>query len=169
MTMAPPFVVNEAYARSCGLRDPSALWVRMAPGVWVIEQRLSHEEFLMIAEVAMLTFDDGRTVKGVKVADLYKPVYGGREIFEGVFDFLGAPLPVPSTLTQERIEAAQVSSDPVAWWLRIDLVPASERIRFPALPAKINMKEGLDLGDMRELYSWDGTGFKLRDEVWGRA
>src|SRR4051812_48450765 len=104
----------------------------MAPGVWVIEQRLSNEQFLMIAEVAMLTFDDGRTVKGVKVADLYKPVYGGREIFEGVFDFLDAPPPVPSTLTQERIEAVQTSSDPLSWWLRIDLVPAADRIRFSA-------------------------------------
>jgi hypothetical protein len=151
----PPFVVNDAYARSSGLSDPSVLWTLMAPGVWVMEKRLSNDEFMMISQVATLTHEDKDKINGAKVADFYRPCYKiGMIEAVGVLDF-------------SNVSARTDDAPPVSWWLRVDLVPASERVRYPALPSKINMTEGLDLGDVRELYSWDGTGFKLRDPAWG--
>jgi hypothetical protein len=146
----PPFVVSNDYARSSGLRDPSVLWRLMAPNVWVIETRLSDDEFQMISQVALLS-GDVASISEPKVANLYRPVYQH------------------GTLQDSDIpEYADTGAGPVAWWLRIDIVPPSERARFPMLAPKINRMEGLDLGELRELYSWDGTGFKLRVPAWGR-
>jgi hypothetical protein len=136
----------------------------MAPNVWVIEQRLGMTDMLMLAdfEVTLAKVTPygvpGTEVKRVKVRDLYNPVWMGGPIWDdgkSVLDFKGSPTPHPE-------------ATPYSYWLKMELVAPSERVRFPELAAKINYKEGVDLGDTRELYSWDGTGFKLRDEAWGR-
>jgi hypothetical protein len=159
--MSIPHVVNESYVRSIGLRDPSRLYVLMAPNVWVIERRLTAMEMLLLGdfEVRLTRLTSrlqGRGTPAVTVKDLYKPVWLGGPVWAGksALDFKGEPTRPDAT--------------PYSFWLRIDLVEPSERIRFPALPASVNYKEGLDMGDLRELYSWDGNSFKLRDGAWGR-
>jgi hypothetical protein len=159
--MSIPHVVNESYVRSIGLRDPSRLYTLMAPNVWVIERRLTAMEMLLLGdfEVRLTRLTSrlqGRGAPAVTVKDLYKPVWLGGPVWAGksALDFKGEP--------------TRPDAMPYSFWLRIDLVEPSERIRFPALPASVNYKEGLDMGDLRELYSWDGNSFKLRDGAWGR-
>jgi hypothetical protein len=159
----PPHVVNESYVRSIGLRDPSRLYTLMAPNVWVIERRLSAMEMLLLEDfevtrsrLVIPSRPSSGEIRAVKVKDLYKPVWLGGPVWAGksALDFKGEP--------------TRPDAMPYSFWLRIDLVEPSERIRFPALPASVNYKEGLDMGDLRELYSWDGNSFKLRDGTWGR-
>jgi hypothetical protein len=149
----PPHVVSEAFARSIGIADPSRLYIKMAPNVWVIERRLSNDEMLLLGDFDVYIESVGR--KAVLIRDLYKPVYAGNSFADGFPDYLGEPHPASD-------------GQPVSWWLRPELIAPSERIRFPQLASKINWKEGLDLGDLRELYSWNGLQFVLRDEAWGR-
>jgi hypothetical protein len=159
----PPHVVSDAYARSIGIADPSRLYTLMAPNVWVIERRLTATEMLLLGDFdvakARLTPSGlaGGEIRAATVKDLYKPVWVGGPVWDdgkSALDFKGEP--------------TRPDNFPYSYWLRIDLVEPSERIRFPALPVKVNYKEGLDMGDLRELYSWDGNSFKLRDEAWGR-
>lgn len=157
---SPPHVVHSAYANSTGLKDISKLYVRMAANVYVMEQRLSADDMLMMNTVGV-TLRELAFVKEANLTDLYKPVWKGAKIkgpgnTGDVDDYRG--MPGHSTETDP----------PFSWWLRLSLVEASERARFPMLPAKINMKEWLDMGTIGELYSWDGTGFKLRETDWGR-
>jgi hypothetical protein len=134
----------------------------MAPNVWVIERRLTAMEMLLLGDfevrLTRLTSFVYKVAerRAVTVKDLYKPVWLGGPVWAGksALDFKGEP--------------TRPDAMPYSFWLRIDLVEPSERIRFPALPASVNYKEGLDMGDLRELYSWDGNSFKLRDGAWGR-
>lgn len=152
----PPHVVNDAYVRSFGLSDPSRLYRLMAPGVWVIERRLSDDEMVQVGLFDVTKLDTYGRVQPIKVQSLYKPVYVSKliDVKDQIVDF-----------SDER---ASEGIAPHSWWLDLSQVAPSERIRFPALAAKMSMKECFDLGELRELYRWDGTGFRLRDEAWGR-
>jgi hypothetical protein len=87
-----------------------------------------------------------------EIQEVYEPVYADLPIS-------GADIP---DFTNKEMGA------PHAYWICVEKVPASERIRYPMLPAKVNYKEGVDMGELRELYCWDGLGFKLRDPKWGK-
>lgn len=154
---SPPHVVHEAYARACvGPKgNPQGLWVKMSNDVYVIERRLSDTEMEDLEEINV-TIPHNGSARRVSVKDIYKPVWFGELLksMPGWQDIVG--------------EAPTEAAEPLAWWLRVDLVEASERIRFPMLPAKVNMMEWRDMGELRELYSYDGFGFTLRDKEWGR-
>jgi hypothetical protein len=157
MIYHPPHVVHDAYARSIGISDPSRLYTLMAPNVWVMEKRLGMTEMLLIGDF-IATIQDGPSVRSIDIRALYKPVWMGGPVWDdgkSALDFKGEP--------------PYAEAQPYSYWLRIDLVDPSERIRYPALAASTSYREGLDLGDLRELYSWDGLSFRLRDEVWGRV
>lgn len=152
---SPPHVVHFAYAQSCVGPNIEDMWMKLSNEVYVIEQRL--EPFVIDnLSLASFTLNKNGTIKRVGVKDLYKPVYFGQLLKEmpGWQDTVGEP--------------SSMGPEPIAWWLRLDLVDPSERIRFPALPAKVNMTEWRNMGELRELYSFDGFGFTLRDQEWGR-
>lgn len=152
---SPPHVVHEAYARSCvGKGNIEALWTKLSHEVYVIERRLSNMEMAQVCEYATLTrlTEKGEVIR-INATALYDPVYAGRMVDDLFIDY---------------VAALDYDAEPHSWWLKVELVDAGERIRFPALPSKVNVKEGLDMGELRELYSYDGFGFKLRDEKWGR-
>jgi hypothetical protein len=155
MIYHPPHVVHDAYVRTFGLRDPTRLYTRMAPNVWVMERRLINDEMLLLGDFTATIETVPGKVHSIDIRALYKPVFLGNDLGNGVFDYLEEPHPASNGV-------------PYSWWLRPELVAASERIRYPALPTKMNLKEGIDAGDLRELYSWEGLAFKLRDEGWGR-
>lgn len=155
---SPPHVVHAAYARSCvGIRgDIEKIWSKLSHEVYVIERRLDALEFATLDGIASLTLDTKDGVKRVGLRDLYKPVYFGEYLRE-----------IPGWQTHVG-EKPREDSGPVSWWVRVDLVVPSERIRFPALPEKVNQTEWFNMGELRELYSYDGFGFSLRDAAWGR-
>lgn len=152
---SPPHVVHAAYAQSCFVANIEDLWMKLSHEVYVIEQRLS-AELMESLQSALLTLSHEGTVKRVDLKTLYKPVYFGKMVEQ----MPGYDNPVA--------EPTREGQGPTSWWLRLDLVEPSERIRFPALPAKVNMTEWFNLGEHRELYSYDGFGFTLRDNYWGR-
>jgi hypothetical protein len=83
--MSIPHVVNESYVRSIGLRDPSRLYVLMAPNVWVIERRLTAMEMLLLGdfEVRLTRLTSrlqGRGTPAVTVKDL-SSLYGSEVRF----------------------------------------------------------------------------------------
>jgi hypothetical protein len=92
-------------------------------------------------------------------AKLPEPI---KEVYEPVY----LDLPISGSETPDFTD--KPLGAPHAYWIRVEKVPASERIRYPMLAPKCNYSEGIGLGDLRELYSWDGLGFKLRDPKWGR-
>lgn len=154
---SPPHVVHYAYANACGVGDVERLWMKLSPHVYVIERRLSSDDMLELVHAKLTLVRNGK-VERVSVKEIYKPVYLGNTV-EGTdhADFL-----------DKQLEPERDWPQPHSWWLRLDLVAASERIRFPALAAKINMTEAFGIGELRELYSYDGFGFSLRDKLWGR-
>jgi hypothetical protein len=153
---SPPHVVHVTYARTCaGIRDIETIWTKVAADVYVIEQRFDHEMMERLASV-VVTHNYRGFIRNVDLRTLYKPVYFGELLrsMPGWQDYLDEP----------SVEGTK----PVSWWLNIEFVEPSERIRFPALPTKINMTEWINSGELRELYGYDGFGFTLRDERWGR-
>jgi hypothetical protein len=154
---SPPHVVHAAYARSCaGIRDMETIWTKVAANVYVIERRFDHEMMERLSSV-VVTHNYRGSIRNVDLMTLYKPVYFGELLrsMPGWQDYVGK-------------EKAPEGVKPVSWWLNMEFVEPGERIRFPALPAKINMTEWIHQGELRELYSYDGFGFTLRDSAWGR-
>lgn len=151
---SPPHVVQFAYARAC-VENVEDLWVRLSNEVYVIERRLDAVLFESLKDTK-LTLNVKGVINDVGLEDLYAPIYFGAMIPE----LPGWDNPVSAK--------PRPDSGPVAWWLQVDLVAPSERIRFPMLAAKVNMTEWMQMGELRELYSYDGFGFTLRDNTWGR-
>jgi len=118
------------------LRD---CWVRMAPGIFVLEPRITPEQHDQLP---------------VDVKNLYSPVWEQRH--SEYRTFVDTPIMIP------EVGVAK----PQAFWLRIGRAPARERYR--TLPYEQNLKEAEDLMEYIELYSWDGARqrYVLRRKEW---
>jgi hypothetical protein len=168
MKYAPPHVANESYVRALGLKDPGQLYTKMADNVWLLDKRLTDPEMVMLDATVRLTIDGPYPagVREVRVSELYRPVYVIGFLFnDGTQDFGN----IAGMVKDAEPALARINATPISWWLRLDLMDPAERVRYPEMAEKVNMKEGFDLGDGRELYSWDGSGFKLRELDWRKA
>ncbi len=120
------------------------IWNKVAQGVFVLEPRLTTELYSRIGQ--LLAFSDD-------ITQLYSPVWED---------------PAPGRPMSYTAINPMDGTAPVAWWLRVDLVPGDERGRYRTLLEEQNQLEAKDLGEYVELYSWNmhKERYLLRVPAW---